>query len=1646
MANAPEEEDLYAVFDAPQLDANPWAPPTNPTVGAANPFAAAPPLSSGGNPIVQAPPSQWGAAGGLGTAWGAPGSRIGTMGGRNTAGAARPMTSNRGVGFNAQAGLFDQGRMTIGPAPPLKMRSENSPEEQCMENERLVNRLIEESAMLAAQKNFSEALDKAKEAGKKERQLCKQREDLNLSEQINVELTFAVHFNLAVQFQNHELYMEALNAYNLIVRNSQFPQATRLRVNIGNIYGAQKKYLLAIKMYRLALDETPPSDKELRYKLYRNIGNAFVRMGQYRDAVNSYETILEGSGDVSAGFNLVLCYYALGETEKMKRTFIKMLHSRPAGLEDEEDFEEEEQRKDVLVDDGLRSALKERRANFLHCIMTAARLIAPALDKDWRVGYDYLIDQLRQYEMRDPSSRVASELEMCKCLHYLKHKRYQDAISGLKAFEKKDKTLQARAATNLAYLYFLEGDYESGEKYSDMSIEVDQYNAKALVNKGNFLFIKGELETATDYYHKALSVEADNMEALYNIGLASKRLGRYEEAIKLFKRVGVLVMSNEVLYQIADLHDLMGDPSALESFSRLIGRVPTDPGALARIGSLYARRGDDTQAFHYYLEAFRYYQVNMDVISWLGAYFVANEVYDKAIQFFERSSQIEPNEVKWQLMVASCHRRRGEYLVAKRLYEQIHRKYPENVECLRYLVQLCKDGGLADEANEWLEVMNKVERKRAASDSDEDEQNKGSEDKKAVAGRRAGGAVSAAADFERKEPKTKKAPKPEEEAELQLPGLSRTACKRLPPHRRRSTKENQLALSLMVLNGPALLCNSPIYACSVPPYAPGYPLPQTVVSDEVNDLVKDADGNREGEHDGSLEAAAFRIRRPFFWYFFFMSECVLWLLSEDKQTKSDENAKIEGEWVDFFGLAALPRPLYEMSHFYWEELEAEKNGSYCCSMCLSEAGEAPTPFQFQKLPSVLYSAKLCYTAVRATLLMLLRLKGHSSFLFLSEDYLHSWCTLPFAMSGSEDDWYGYGDSGDESGTCVSSHSTSVSVMSVEEASTSKLLDPTILDRRAVLVDAQTLLGVNSESNYLSVPVAPNHVVEVALKAVRYPLSMSNYEVQVEKTLLHQPTLKESMSKLFLSVTCETARLQAEMVHGVVPYSTSFGVVERSAKYLFDTVAEDYKENEKFSFVWGHRWADVAELSPLTTAMQAVFDSLGEGPKAFLTAQSRLAEVKESFKIMERYGLQTGTYEVFAYEEMAGGAKFLSGVPEFPCPLHTVLQGNTHCCCTTVHQLELALRSAAAELEKLRANTFSIKDNQTEHAGAEMLLNLSGRRLEGEGEGEGHYCLYPLSIRTPLFFYLTENKINTQSSPSSLLLLLFFPVGRFILRIMSDSDWDYDASDTESQAINAESLVTSSEEALDDLVERIVEATESTLNECAILVDAQTLMGASPKDEIVSRASTLNPVVEIAFKVVRNPLSVPHFKTISDKTLLQQPTFLGAISRFTRDVSNSTALERAVSVHGIVPVSSLQDNVAKSAIERFQKVYSSKPKGATLILEKKEKGRLCEEVTRVLASVGNKPKAFLTREDRVREVEEAFSVLQKGGVNFGVYKIFSYERVAAGPKFIVPTEQRRCPLHDGKEYNSHIHCCQTTVFQMDSALRRAAQALKEAHKC
>jgi intraflagellar transport protein 88 len=658
--------------------------------------------------------------------FGAPASRAGlgtSAGFGGGGGEARPMTSVSGAGFKSNlkdAKVFDPLNNGRGPAPPLAAKADNSPEDKAKEMEKTVHRLIEASAEALYDKEYQKALEKAKEAGKAERALTKFRENSNLSDQINYDLTYCICVNLANAYFYNKMYEEALNTYQLIVKNKQYPQSGRLRVNMGNIYYEQKKFPQAIRMYRMALDQIPATGKELRFKIIRNIGNAFVKLGQFQDAIENYETIMNsGNPDIQTGFNLLLCYYARGDKEKLKKHFMKMLNIPIPGMT-EEDEEKARELGNALgmslggshsgggagttgaggdglpeKEDLLKTDLQHRLELSNERILTSARLIAPLIDEknDWIAGYRWVIDQLRSdYES------VLTKLEIDLSMMYMKKRQFDEAITILKNFEKKDLSLRAIAGTNLSFIYFLEGDYQQAEKNADVAIKSDRYNAKALVNKGNCLLVGGELARAREMYLEAVGVEADCIEAIYNLGLVNLRLNNYQEAQSAFDKLNSSLPSMpEALYQLGAIYERGNTPedltNAAKTFQLLLNKVPGDPTICSKLGQIYEKLQDDNSACHWQTEAHRNYPVNLNVTSWLGVWYVKREMYEQAIEYFNQAARVQPSEIKWQLMVTSCYRRLGDLYKALELYQKIHEEHPENIEALQYLEALCKDLG-----------------------------------------------------------------------------------------------------------------------------------------------------------------------------------------------------------------------------------------------------------------------------------------------------------------------------------------------------------------------------------------------------------------------------------------------------------------------------------------------------------------------------------------------------------------------------------------------------------------------------------------------------------------------------------------------------------------------------------------------------------------------------------------------------------------------------------------------------------------------------------------------------------------------------------------------------------------------------------------
>lgn len=625
------------------------------------------------------------------------------------------MTAIRAAGFTSsmtRGSNFDPLGQSRGPAPPLEAKNEDSPEEKIKLLEKRVNELIEESCMAQSIGSLQLALEKAKDAGRKERALVRQREQSGTGDHINLDLTYSVLLNLANQYANNEMYTEALNTYQLLVKNKLFSNAGRLKVNMANIYLKQKNYPRAIKFYRMALDQISNAHKEIRIKIMQNIGIVFVRMGQYTDAITSFEHIMSECPNIKAGYNLILCYYATGDRERMKMAFQKLI-SVPLNIDNEDKYipHNDDPTSDMVTEaiknDRLHQMERNLKALSEKYIMTAAKLIAPAIETTFAVGFDWCVEMVKNSQYVE----LANDLEINKAITYLRQKDFNKAVETLKTFEKKDSRVKSAAATNLSCLYFLEKDFEQADRYADLAMNADRYNPSALINKGNTVFIRQDYEKAAEFYKEALRNDSSCTEALYNLGLTYMRLNRLEEALDCFHKLHAILRNcPQVMFQLASVYELIEDQhQAMEWLMQVISVVPTDAKALAKLGELHDGEGDKSQAFHYHYESYRYFPSNIDVIVWLATYHIETHFFEKAIQYFERATLIQPTEVKWQLMVASCYRRSGNYQKSLETYKRIHSKFPENAECLRFIVRLCTDMGL-NEVQDYATKLKKVEK------------------------------------------------------------------------------------------------------------------------------------------------------------------------------------------------------------------------------------------------------------------------------------------------------------------------------------------------------------------------------------------------------------------------------------------------------------------------------------------------------------------------------------------------------------------------------------------------------------------------------------------------------------------------------------------------------------------------------------------------------------------------------------------------------------------------------------------------------------------------------------------------------------------------------------------------------------------------
>ncbi|XP_047023065.1 intraflagellar transport protein 88 homolog [Helicoverpa zea] len=644
--------------------------------------------------------------------------------------AARPVTAVRAAGYTS----------TLRDLPARDDVKEDSIEERVKQMEARIMTLVEESCMLSARSSdpdddnapkkevdLGQALAKAQEASAMERQLIRMQEQANLGDTHNLDLTFAVLCNLAGQYAINEMYTEALNTYQLLTRNKLFPHANRLKVNMGNIYFKMGEHPKALKLYRMALDQTPTAEKDLRMKVMHNIGLLLVRMGKFRDAVTNFQHIMHEQGDFQTGLHLVLCSVALNDAEGAKAAFHAMLDVEPPTFHQDITIDDENDAYECVVRDVVRGDRLSRwsrrgAAHAERCLALAAAAAAmqrPGSRGPDSGGMSWCVEALRGYS----GGAAGARLELGGALAALRARpppaaHAQKALQRLKAVARAhphDRVLRAEANTDAAFVAYALGNWSEARQLSEAASRDDPYSCCARVTGA--LAAARAADAAAPAWHQAAEqlaaathLDPADLIAAHDLALALERsdsASAQEGAIARWSLVRNASGAGATLRALAAAglarrHHHKHDAAAADHWYSLIGSW--DAGVTCALAHLHSEMGDIQTAKHHFQDVEAVWPCELSALEWL-----ANEAPpDVALQYYRRAARSQPTNAKWGLLMGACLRASGRYQEALSLYKKMNSRFPDNVQCLKLIVKLCGDQGLS-ETSTWTRELQRAQ-------------------------------------------------------------------------------------------------------------------------------------------------------------------------------------------------------------------------------------------------------------------------------------------------------------------------------------------------------------------------------------------------------------------------------------------------------------------------------------------------------------------------------------------------------------------------------------------------------------------------------------------------------------------------------------------------------------------------------------------------------------------------------------------------------------------------------------------------------------------------------------------------------------------------------------------------------------------------
>lgn len=267
-------------------------------------------------------------------------------------------------------------------------------------------------------------------------------------------------------------------------------------------------------------------------------------------------------------------------------------------------------------------------------------------------------------------------------------------------------------------IYFAEGDFTKAifEYRRGLSCEAGDVN---LYNSlGVTLALMNRLKLAKNSFDQALQIEPDNFMALYNSGLALKDLGEVEQAFSLLERAYQVALERKedesVMRDLELFLGILGVESAqsavavyyltawLEKWEKR-----KESGKVYRyLGLAYYGTEEFSKASKFLQKALNYDQFDAQSMAFLGhIYLKMGEGVDIASALCQKSVEIEPSNLQYQLFWGECMIACGDYTGAKRYLQRCQRSVAFRNQARLLLGELYLLLGKRGVAKKYLEKL-----------------------------------------------------------------------------------------------------------------------------------------------------------------------------------------------------------------------------------------------------------------------------------------------------------------------------------------------------------------------------------------------------------------------------------------------------------------------------------------------------------------------------------------------------------------------------------------------------------------------------------------------------------------------------------------------------------------------------------------------------------------------------------------------------------------------------------------------------------------------------------------------------------------------------------------------------------------------------